>query len=114
MKNPLCSKAVNIDGKLMIEIPEPVIEKLAISPDDFIEFGNAKSVTIWKSENIDIPADVFNQLALIFKSDEYIFHWLNSKQKSLLGRTPAQLLNGPSGKAQVLSLINRINRGDFS
>ncbi|MCL1137746.1 hypothetical protein [Shewanella pneumatophori] len=114
MKNPLCSKAVNIDGKLMIEIPGSVIERLAISPGDFVEFGNAKSVTLWKSENIEIPAEVFEQLALIFKTDEYVFHWLNSKRKTLLGKTPAQILLEPDGKEQVLGLINRINRGDFS
>ncbi|NMM42553.1 antitoxin Xre/MbcA/ParS toxin-binding domain-containing protein [Pseudoalteromonas arctica] len=114
MKNPLCSKAVNIDGKLMIEIPEPVIKKLAISPDDFIEFGNAKTVSIWKSENVDVPTDVFEILIDIFKTEDYVFQWLNKKQKYLLGKTPITLLNTSAGKEEVLGLIERLKRGDFS
>ena len=105
MKNPLCSKAVNIDGKLMIEIPEPVIEKLAISPDDFVEFGNAKTITIWKSKNIDVPTDVFEVLIDIFKTEDYVFQWLNKKQSYLLGKAPITLFNTSAGKEQVLGLI---------
>jgi len=114
MKNPLYSKAVNIDGKLMIEIPEPVIEKFAISPGDFVEFGSTKSVTIWKSENIDVPTDVFEILIDIFKTEDYVFQWLNKKQKYLSGKAPITLLNTPEGKEEVLGLIERLKRGDFS
>ncbi|MCG9732341.1 hypothetical protein L1D44_21405 [Shewanella sp. Isolate13] len=114
MKNPLCSKAVNIDGKLMIEIPDPVVEKLAISSGDFVEFGSTKNVSFWKSENVDVPTDVFNALLEMFKTEDYVFQWLNKKQKYLLGKAPITLLNTSAGKEEVLGLIERLIRGDLS
>ena len=114
MKNPLCSKAVNIDGKLMIEIPESIIEKLAISPGDFVEFGSTKNVTIWKSENVDVPTNVFNTLLDMFKTEDYVFQWLNKEQKYLSGKAPITILTNPEGKKEVIGLIERLKRGDFS
>lgn len=114
MKNPLCSKAVNIDGKLMIKIPEPVIEKLAISPGDFVEFGSTKNVSIWKSENVDVPTDVYNALVEMFKTEDYVFQWLNKKQKYLSGKATITMLTNPEGKKEVIGLIERLKRGDLS
>ena len=98
----------------MIEIPKPIIEKLAISPGDFVEFGNSKNVSIWKSENVDVPTDVFEILIDIFKTEDYVFQWLNKKQRYFQGKTPLSMLTSASGKEKVLGLIERLQRGDFS
>jgi len=114
MKNRFSSEVLLINDKVYAEIPKRIKEKLSISPGDNIEFGCGPYVKIWNSENIDVPSDIFEKLMDMFKTEDYVFQWLNKKKKCLLGKAPITILSDPAGKKEVLDLINRIQQGDFS
>ena len=81
MQNALKSEIQEIDSKLYAQIPSEVGEQLDIKLGDFIEFGIAGSVTLWKSQQIDVPEEVFQPLLKTFKTPNYAFQWLNRKQR---------------------------------
>lgn len=114
MKNPLMAVAIKMDEKLYIELPKQVVEKLAIHEGQNVEFGITANVTLWKSENIEVTDEVFNLLLQQFKTEDYVFQWLNKKQRYFQGKTPLSMLTSVSGKEEVLGLIERLQRGDFS
>ncbi|NQZ27816.1 MAG: hypothetical protein HRT55_16030 [Colwellia sp.] len=49
MKNKLKGQIRELDGKLFIELPAQVIEKLSVSNGDNAEFGLGKQIHLWKS-----------------------------------------------------------------
>ncbi|MCL1137736.1 antitoxin Xre/MbcA/ParS toxin-binding domain-containing protein [Shewanella pneumatophori] len=114
MKNPLLSEVKKDNEKLYAEIPVEVLEHLALKPGDFIEFGITTDVSIWKSHNIDVPREIFQPLIDMFKTEQNVFHWLNKGLPALSGKAPIEILSEPDGIEQILDLINRIKRGDFS
>ncbi|MFT5297846.1 MAG: antitoxin component of MazEF toxin-antitoxin module [Colwellia sp.] len=114
MKNSLITTVKKINDKLCVELPGKVVAKLAINEDQNIEFGCSNNITIWKSGNIDVPNDVFEQLMVMFTTENFVFQWINKKQKYLLGRIPITMLNTSKGKEEVIGLIERLQRGDFS
>lgn len=114
MLNPATTKAIKIDGKLHVVLPNSVIEKLAIKEGQNVEFGITSNVTIWKSENIDVPKDIYDLLLKQFKTEENVFQWLNKKQRYFQGKTPLSMLTSEPGKEKLLGLIERLQRGDFS
>ena len=48
MKNALTSQIKEIEGKLFLELPSQVIEKMLVSNGDNVEFGIGKQVNLWK------------------------------------------------------------------
>lgn len=114
MLNPTSTKTIKINGKLHVALPDSVIEKLEINEGQNVEFGITSNVTIWKSENIDVPTDIFDLLLKQFKTEGYVFHWLNKKQRYFQGKTPLSMLTSEAGKKEVFGLINRLQRGDLS
>ena len=72
------------------------------------------NVTIWKSENIDVPDEVFSLLLRQFKTEDNVFQWLNKKQRYFQAKTPISMLTSEPGKEKLLGLIERLQRGDFS
>lgn len=114
MLNPTTTKAIKIDGKLHVALPDKVIEKLAINEGQNVEFGITSNITIWKSENIEVPDDVFALLLRQFKTEDNVFQWLNKKQRYSQGKTTLSMLTSELGKEKLLGLIERLQRGDFS
>lgn len=114
MQNPLSSKVKQIDGKTYVELPAQVTDTLNIKAGDTIEFGLSKHVEIWKSQQVTIPEEIVPLLRVAFKSEDYIFRWLNTPQKMLRGQTPVSLLSSEQGIDEVKSLLERISQGDFS
>lgn len=114
MQNPLFSKVKQIDGKTYVELPAQVADKLNIKEGDAVEFGLSKHVEIWKSQQVTMPEEVVPLLRGAFKSEDYIFRWLNTSQKMLRGQTPVSLLSSEQGIDEVKGLLERISQGDFS
>lgn len=81
MQNPLSSKVKQIDGKIYVELPAQVTDTLSIKADDAIEFGLSKHVEHWKSQQVTIPEEIVPLLRVAFKSEDYIYRWLNTPQK---------------------------------
>jgi len=114
MKNKLKGQIRELDGKLFIELPEQVIEKLSVSNGDSAEFGLRKHIHLWKSPNIDVPDDIYNRLLEIFKTDDVVFQWLNSKRAFFQGKAAIELVSTDVGKEKVFDLLDRLATGDMS
>ncbi|WP_076537256.1 hypothetical protein [Shewanella sp. UCD-KL21] len=85
MQNPLSSKVKQIDGKLHAEFPAKVTDTLNIKEGDIIEFGLSKHIELWKSQQITIPEKIVPLSKAAFKSDDYIFRWLNTSRRLRYG-----------------------------
>lgn len=113
MQNPLSSKVKQIDGKIYVELPVQVTDKPNIKSGDIIKFCLSKHVEIWKGKQITIPEEIVPLLRVTFKSEDYIFRWLNAPQKMLRGQNPVSLLSSDQGVDEVKSLLKRISQGGF-
>lgn len=102
MKNKLKDQIRELDGKLFIELPAQVIEKLSVSNGDNAEFGLGKHIHLWKSPNIDVQEDIYNRLLDIFKTDDVVFQWLNSKRAFFQGKVAIELVSTDVGKKRCL------------
>jgi hypothetical protein len=114
MKNKLRGQIRELDGKLFIELPAQVIEKLSVSNGDNAEFGLGKHIYLWKNPNIDLPDDIYNRLLDIFKTDDVVFQWLNSKRAFFQGKAAIELVSTDVGKEKVFDLLDRLATGDMS
>lgn len=114
MKSELTSQIKEIEGKLFLELPSQVIEKLSVSQGDNIEFGIGKQVNLWKSHNTDVPDDIYERLLDIVKTDELVYKWLNVKRQFFLGKAAIELISTDEGKDKVLELLDRLAIGDIS
>ncbi|PAJ74341.1 hypothetical protein CJF42_11175 [Pseudoalteromonas sp. NBT06-2] len=114
MKNKLTLNIVVINNQYYVAIPKTIEDKLELSSGDQIEFSCDPHIKIWKSKSINVPTDVFDKLMGLFKTEDYVFQWLNKKQSYLQGNAPISMLSDPGGKEAVLGLIERLEQGDFS
>lgn len=114
MKNQITTAVISHNEKLMIALPKSIIEKLELAEGDEVNFTVGTDVIITKNLDIDIPDELYAELKSLNQNDEMMLRWLNKKQAILLGKSPVETLKDPDGMEQVLSLINRLKRGDFS
>ena len=114
MKNKLTSQIIDIEGKLFIELPSQVIEKMLVSHGDYIEFGIGKHINIWKSHNADVPDDIYERVLDTVKTDELAFKWLSTKRAFFQGKAAIELVSTDEGKDKVLELLDRLAMGDIS
>ncbi|MBU2894962.1 MbcA/ParS/Xre antitoxin family protein [Colwellia sp. D2M02] len=114
MKNKLTSQVKEIEGKLLLELPSQVIEKLSVSQGDNVEFGIGKQVNLWKSHNTDVPDDIYERVLDIVKTDELASKWLSTKRAFFLGKAAIELISTDEGKDKVFELLDRLAMGDIS
>lgn len=114
MNNILTSQIKEIEGKLFVELPLQVIEKLSISHGDNVEFGIGKQVDLWKSHNIDVPDDIYERVLDIVKTDELASKWLSTKRAFFQGKAAIELVGSDEGKEKVIEFIDRLAMGDLS
>lgn len=114
MKNKLTIQIKDIEGKLFLELPSQVIEKLSVSHGDNVEFGIGKQVNLWKSCNTDVPGDIYERVLDAVKTDELAFKWLNTKRAFFQGKAAIEMLSTDEGKEKVFELLDRLDRGDIS
>lgn len=114
MKNTLISQIKEIEGKLFLELPSQVIEKLSVSQGDNVEFGIGKQINLWKSHNTDVPDDIYERLLDTVKTDELAFKWLSTKRAFFQGKAAIELVSTDEGKDKVLELLDRLAMGDIS
>lgn len=114
MNNRLTSQIKEIEGKLFVELPSQVIEKLSVSNRDSVEFGIRKQVYLWKSHNADVPDDIYDRVLDIVKTDELASKWLSTKRAFFQGKAAIELVGTNEGKEKVLELIDRLAMGDLS
>jgi hypothetical protein len=114
MKNKMTGQIREFEGKLFMELPGQVIEKLSLSSGDNAEFGLGKHIHLWKSPNIDVPEDIYNRLLDTFKTDDVVFQWLNSKRAFFQGKAAIELVSTDVGKEKVFDLLDRLATGDMS
>lgn len=114
MKNELTSQIKEIEGKLFLELPSQVIEKLSVSKGDNVEFGIGKQVNLWKSHNTDVPDDIYERVLDTVKTDELAFKWLSTKRAYFQGKAAIELVSTDEGKDKVLELLDRLAMGDIS
>ena len=86
MNNRLTSQIKEIEGKLFVELPSQVIEKLSVSQGDNVEFGIGKQVNLWKSHNADVPDDIYERVLDIVKTDELASKWVSTKRAFFKGK----------------------------
>lgn len=114
MKNKLTSQIMEFEGKLFMELPAQVIEKLSVSKGVSIEFGLGKHVRLWKSHNTEVPEDIYKHLLDTYKTDDMVFQWLNTKREFLLGKAAIEIISTDEGKEKVFELLHRLATGDIS
>lgn len=114
MKNELTSQIKEVEGKLFLELPSQVIEKLSVSKGDNVEFGLGKQVDLWKSHNTDVSDDIYERVLDTVKTDELVYKWLNVKRQFFLGKTAIELISTDEGKDKVFELLDRLAMGDIS
>lgn len=114
MINSNASKITVIKNKFYVELPDEIVSHMKLSSKDIVEFTYSNDVRLWKSEGIEVPHEIFTKLKEVFKTNDYVYQWLNKKQKYFLGKAPVSLLRDPKGKEAVIGLIERLKRGDYS
>lgn len=114
MKNKLISQIKEVEGKLFLELPTQVIEKLSVFQGDNVEFGIGKQVNLWKSHNTDVPDDIYERVLDTVKTGELAFKWLNTKRPFFQGKSAIEMLSTDEGKEKVFEWLDRLDRGDIS
>lgn len=114
MKNKLTSQIKEIEGKLFLQLPSQVIENLLVSQGDNVEFGIGKQVSLWKSQNTDVPDDIYERVLDTVKTDELVFKWLNTKRAFFQGKAAIEMFSTEDGKEKIFELLDRLARGDIS
>ena len=105
-----------IEGKLCLEVPHEAIMKMRLSDSDTLDFSLDKNnLKLWKSPKHEIPQNIYDELNLMFKSNEQIIsEWLSTPRSQFDGRTALALIDTPQGIEKIQNFIWQLKTGDFS